>query len=266
VDNKKYVLITGAGGGMGLATARRLASVGYTVFALDRREVEGGEGIIPITADLTDEDSVISAFMQVSEYTDTLFAIIHFAGIYMLDSLVEIEKERFEKILSVNLTGAFLINKHFLPLMKSGSRILIATSELAPLDPLPFTGIYAVTKAALDKYAYSLAMELQLLDISVSVLRCGAVETNMIGTSVSELESFVDNTTLYSCNAQRFKKIVDTVEARAIAPERVAALAEKIIKKKKPALVYNINRNPLLLILSLLPRTLQLKIIKGVLK
>ena len=64
-------------------------------------------------------------------------------------------------------------------MLKNGSKILITTSELAPLDPLPFTGIYAVTKGALDKYAYSLRMELQLLGMRVSVLRAGAVDTGI---------------------------------------------------------------------------------------
>ena len=70
----------------------------------------------------------------------------------------------------VNVLGAYLINKTFLPLLSANSRIIITTSELAPIDTLPFTGIYAVTKTALDKYAFSLKMELQLLDIKVSVI------------------------------------------------------------------------------------------------
>ena len=74
------------------------------------------------------------------------------------------------------------------------------------LDPLPFTGIYAVTKAALDKYAYSLRMELQLLGIGVSVLRAGAVDTGMLGASTDALDRFYDSTRLYTCNAERFKR------------------------------------------------------------
>ena len=76
-----------------------------------------------------------------------------YAGVYMLDSLVEMETESFKKIFDINVNGVFLVNKIFLPLLKKDSRILITTSELAPLDPLPFTGIYAITKSALDKYA-----------------------------------------------------------------------------------------------------------------
>ena len=91
----------------------------------------------------------------------------------MLDSLIEMSDSDFERIFKINLFGAFYINKTFMPLLKRGGRIIMTTSELAPLDPLPFTGIYAITKSALDKYAYSLRMELQLLGICVSVIRAG---------------------------------------------------------------------------------------------
>ena len=184
----------------------------------------------------------------------------------MLDSLVEMETDSFKKIFDINVNGVFLVNKIFLPLLKKNSRILITTSELAPLDPLPFTGIYAVTKAALDKYAYSLKMELQLLDIKVSVLRAGAVSTNMLGVSTTALDKFCEKTRLYSCNAKCFKNIVEGVEARNIPPSKIAKKAFDIIKKQKPKFAYNINRNPLLLMLNILPKSLQLFAIRQILK
>ena len=150
--------------------------------------------------------------------------------------------------------------------MTRGSRIIITTSELAPLDPLPFTGIYAITKSTLEKYAYSLRMELQLLGISVSVIRPGAVDTGMLGASTTALDRFITDTEHYSCNAERFKKIVESVETRKIAPEKLAKLVAKPIKAKNPKYIYKINRNPLLLILNILPQKLQTKIIKAILK
>lgn len=262
----KSVLITGAGGGMGRAATEKFSTEGWRVFALDKRLCEADENIIPIEADVTDEESVKNAFVSVWKHTDHLDAVVHFAGIYMLDSLAEMSDEAFQLILDVNLRGAFLINKIFLPLLGRDSRILITTSELAPLDPLPFTGIYAVTKAALDKYAYSLAMELQLLGVSVSVLRAGAVKTDMLGASTTALDRFCYKTELYTCNAERFKRIVDKVEARHIPPQTIAEKAYGIITKKSPAFAYSINRNPLLLLLNLLPKRLQLWAIKMVLK
>ncbi len=265
-EMRPSILVTGAYGGMGKATIEVLGCKGFRVFALDKTVGEAEENIIPIQADITDEASVKLAFEQIKKQTDKLFAIIHFAGIYMLESLVEMGSADFEKIFRINVEGAFLVNKTFLPLMRNGSRIIITTSELAPLDPLPFTGIYAVTKAALDKYAYSLRMELQLLDIKVSVLRAGAVTTDMLGVSTDALEKFCKKTKLYKCNADRFKQIVDSVEARSVAPEKIAKKTFKILKKKSPKFAYKINRNPLLLILNALPRSLQFWIIKQVLK
>ena len=262
----KTVLITGAYGGMGYATSKHLSQMGYTVYALDMKCGKPEENIIPIEADLTNEKSVSSAFQKIKKKTDTLDAIIHFAGIYMLDSLVEMESESFDKIFDINVRGVYLINKTFLPLLKKGSKILITTSELAPLDPLPFTGIYAVTKGALDKYAYSLKMELQLLEIDVSVLRAGAVKTGMLGVSTAALDKFCDKTALYSCNAARFKSIVERVEARCVAPEKIAKKSAKILEKRSPRFAYSINRNPLLLLLNALPKRVQLWAIKGVLK
>lgn len=262
----KDILITGAYGGMGRETVYALKNKGYRVFALDRQVGEAEENIIPVQADITSESSISDAFKLIKSHTDSLYAIIHFAGIYMLDSLVEMESGDFRRIFDINMYGAFLVNRTFLSLLNKGSRILITTSELAPLDPLPFTGIYAVTKGALDKYAYSLRMELQLLDISVSVLRAGAVDTGMLGVSTTALDRFCRNTQLYSCNAERFKQIVDSVESRSVSPGKIAEKAAKIIAKSKPKFAYSINRNPLLLLLNALPKRFQLWIIRLILR
>lgn len=262
----KSVLITGAFGGMGKATAALLAQQGVRVFALDRHVGPAADNVIPIKADLTDEQSVQAALEAVRAHTDHLHAVVHFAGLYMLDSLVEMSTEAFDRIFDVNLRAVYLVNKLFLPLLGQDGRILITTSELAPLDPLPFTGIYAVTKAALDRYAYSLAMELQLLGIRVSVLRAGAVETGMLGVSTEALQRFCDGTQHYRCNAARFQRIVERVEARSVPPQRIAAKVWRILRKGAPAFAYSINRNPLLRLLGVLPHRLQLFIIKNILK
>lgn len=262
----KYVLVTGAYGGMGRSVVESLCAKGYHVFALDRQVGEAQENVTPVCADITDVGSIENAYQMISAVTQDLYAILHFAGIYMLDSLVEISPEKLHRMFMVNVLGAMQINQVFMPMLGSGSRILMTTSELAPLDPLPFTGLYAVAKGALDKYAYSLRMELQLLSIQVSVLRAGAVQTGMLGVSTDALQQFVKNTQLYQCNASRFKKIVDTVEARHIPPSKLAKKAMQILHKKKPKFAYAINRNPLLRLFGWLPRWLQFWIIRMILK
>lgn len=262
----KSVLITGAYGGMGKATAELLSKQGIRVFALDKNVSPLNENIIPVKADITNEQSVKEAFLQVKNHTDELFAIIHFAGVYMLDSFMEIDENDYDKIFDINVKGAFLINKTFLPLLKNQSRIIITTSELAPLYPLPFTGIYAVTKTALERYAYSLRMELQLQSIKVSTLRAGAVNTGMLSVSTKALDDFCNKTKLYSFSAKRFKNIVERVEARHVSPLKIAKKTVKILNKRNPAFAYSINRNPLLIMLNILPKRLQFFIIKKILK
>lgn len=263
---KKYALVTGAFGGMGMKCTEMLINNGFHVFAMDRNIGEASEKLTPIQADVTNSESIAAAFDKVKSVADTLDAVIHFAGIYVMDSLVEIDEKRFRSAFDINVTGVYLVNKTFMPLMKSGSRIIITTSELAPLSPLPFTGLYAVTKSALDKYAYSLRMELQLLGISVSVIRAGAVSTNMIDSSTSQLDAFCENTGLYKCNSARFKKIVNGVESRKIPPEKLAKKALYILKKRRPKFAYAINRNPLLLMLDAAPSRFRFFIIRKILE
>ena len=262
----KYVLVTGAFGGMGKAVVNLLVKKGFKVIAIDKNVEPSTENIISIKTDLTSSSDVDNAFLTVKNVVnDKIFAIIHLAGTYTLNSLVEMDEEEFVKTFNVNLFSVFRVNKTFLPLLQDKGRIIITTSELAPLSPLPFTGLYAVSKKALDAYAYSLAMELQLLNVKVSVLRPGAVKTDMLNVSTKKLNDFCENTKLYSCNARRFKKIVDSVESKHVSVEILAKKIGKIIDCKRPKLIYKLNRNPLLIIFNRLPKKLQLRIIKKIL-
>lgn len=261
----KYVVVTGAYGGMGSAAVKLLTKNGFFVFALDKRVNSAEENVCPVEVDVTDAESVKRAYDLVAAKTDTIYAIVHFAGLYRMDSLVEMSEKRFTGIFDVNLFGAYRINKFFVPLLKKGGRIVITSSELAPLDPLPFTGVYGITKTALEKYAYSLRMEVQLLGLKVSVLRPGAVKTGLLNDSTKELDEFCERTELYSYNAEKFKKIVDKTEAKNVSPEKVAIFALKAVTAKRPKYVYNLNRNPLLRLLNVLPQKWQNKIIKKIL-
>lgn len=262
----KYYLVTGAYGGMGKATTELLSQSGYTVFALDKKVEEPKKNVIPIEADITDTNSLKTAFNQIYATTQKLDAIIHFAGVYMLDSLVEIPDSEWDKIFKVNLYGAYNVNKYFLPLLNNGSRIIITTSELAPLDPLPFTGIYAITKSSLDKYAYSLRMELQLKDVQVSVIRAGAVSTGMLGASTTALDKFCEKTRLYQFSADKFRNIVLRVESKCVSPQKIAKKVVRVLRLKKTKFAYKINRNKLLLLLNFLPTRLQFYAIRKILK
>ena len=257
-------LVTGANGGMGREISSMLFKEGNEVFALDVTPPQSEVPWTFIKADVTDTHSLEEAF-GIIRSSGKLDGVIHTAGLYDLNSLAEISEEAFVRIFNINLFGVYRINKLAVPLLNKGAHCVIVTSELAPLSPLPFTGIYAITKSALDKYAYSLRMELQLLGCSVSVIRPGAVKTDMLPSSLSALDRFCGETKLYPVNAKRFKNIVSRVEARSVTPQKLAEKVLRILKTKNPKFAYKINRNPLLLMLNALPKRMQFWIIRKIL-
>lgn len=263
----KSILISGVSGGMGLATLKKYSESGYFVYGLDIKKPNGQYNNFKfIKCDLTNSHDIEDAFDVIKKETNHIDIIVCLAGIYLLDSLVEISEEEYLRIFNINVFSVYRINKTFIPLLDNSSRIIIITSELAPLDPLPYTGLYAITKSTLDKYAYSLRMELQLLGIKVIVIRSGAVDTPLIGDSIDSLNRFVNKTELYKENSLKFRNIVNKVESRKIKPERIAQLIYKISNKKRPKYVYNINRNLGLRLLSILPKRLQNYIIYKIIK
>ena len=136
----KTVVITGGARGMGRAAALKLAGAGYFVYSLDIQQ-SGAEpddprnrNIRELPVDVCQQESIDKAYRQISAEVDRLDGILHFAGMILMDSLVEIPEEQFLKIFQVNLFGAYRINKTFLPLILASEpkgRILLTTSELA---------------------------------------------------------------------------------------------------------------------------------------
>ena len=259
-------LVTGAGGGMGSALCRCLVQEGWRVIGLDLNPPAQHEGWEYMPADLTRPEDLKAVFRKLASEGTELDAIVHMAGVYDLNSLIEMPEEDFIRDFDINLFGMFRVNRTFVPLLKEGGRILMVSSELAPLNPLPFTGIYGITKTAVERYAAALRMELQLLGHPVIVIRPGAVRTGMLPASTEKLERFCAATEHYACNAERFRKIVKSVEARNVPPEAIAGICLKALTARRPRLLYCINRNPLLLILNLFPERFQLWIIRMILK
>ena len=99
----KSILVTGAGGGMGMAITRKLTHEGYFVFAMDCRDFESGENTRKIICDVRDSESVRAAYEAVKGECESLYAIVHTAGIYDLDSLVEMSEELGRLLRKYNL-------------------------------------------------------------------------------------------------------------------------------------------------------------------
>jgi len=263
----KSVVITGGASGMGRATALKLAENGYNVFSCDiKSNEEEIENITQVIMDVTNMDSVKKAYEFISQKTDKLDAVINFAGIIMMNSLIEISEEDFIKIFNINVFGAYRVNKTFFPMVQKGKgRIIITTSELAPNKILPFNAIYAISKKSLDAYAQGLTMELGFLDIPVITLRPGAVETPILKDSNKEMEDLNNNTELYKNTITKFKHIVDNEQGGAVPASKIADLVLKILNKKKPKHIYTKNASKKLKLLNVVPTSLQMKIFKRIL-
>ena len=262
----KQILLTGGAGGLGRATAEYLAERDCRVFACDIRETEPKNNIVPILMDVSSESSVAAALESVKAETDKLDAVIHLAGLYMMDSFAEITENRLSRILDVNLMGAYRVNRAFLPLIRrGGGRVVITTSELAGQKPLPFTGIYALTKTALECYADSLRLELTLLGVPVIEVRPGAFQTQLTVAPGLELDRLQKSTKLYGDGLARIRPLMERRIGKEKSPETLAKVIYHIVTAKRPRLRYSPNASVTLRLYSVLPRCLQALIMRRLL-
>ena len=181
-------------------------------------------------------------------------------------SLVESDFAAMKRLLDVNLEGTMLTNRVFHSLLKENGRIVILTSEVAAYDPVPFNGLYNVSKTALECYAQALRQELNLLGQKVVTVQPGSVETPLQGSSIGATEALAEKTVLYKKQASRFSTIVRKFMGKPIEPEALAPVIYKATTAKHPRLTYAKHRSLGLFLLNLLPKRLQCFIIKAILK
>lgn len=256
------ILITGAASGIGHAAAEVFLNNGHGVFGIDIQKTESHGRYHGFVADITDEQSLraVGEFFHANGIR--LDAIVNIAGMHMMTSLVEGDPGRMKKIVDINLCGALLVNRIFHPFLREKGRVVIVTSEVAPLDPMPFNGLYSVTKTALDCYAQALRQELNLIGQKVITIRPGAVQTPLSVGSVQATANLADTTVLYQKQARRFSGLAAKFMGKPIAPAKLAALIYKAATVKCPKLIYQKNRHIGLWLLNLLPKRSQCAIIR----
>ena len=190
----KVAIVTGTSRGIGKAIAVGLAGAGARVVLAARSEVrkEGGlEGTIHETAsaveslgrealavrcDVTDESSVKAMVDAALSRFGRVDILVNNAGVAFFHPIAETPLKRWETVLKVNVTGAFLCARAVLPHMmerKSGSIINISSlaADERDLGTVPTGVAYAVAKAALDRFTYGLAAEAGKFNIAVNALK-----------------------------------------------------------------------------------------------
>ena len=263
---EKNALITGAASGIGRAAAIKFAAEGYRVFALDVKDTQEAEGITPIVADITDGAALYDTARSLEANGVEFDVIVCAAGVHTMAALAESEFAEMKRIVDINLLGTMLTVRSFHSLLKKNGRVIIVTSEVASYTPMPFNGLYNVSKCALDCYADALRQELNLLGQRVIAVRPGAVMTPLAASSAPSTDKLAENTVLYKDESRHFASLVKKFTGTPIDPAKIAGVLYRAASARHPRIAYSKNRNPGLVLLNLLPKRLQCAIIKMLLK
>lgn len=250
----KYAFMTGAAGGLGGACTRALVSTGdWVVFAADINDIALAEigkvhNVIPIKVDITNQDSVENAFEEVKKTTDKLDALINFAGINVLCSLVEDDAiVSCDKSIQINLMSMIRINKVFFPFVKNANgRIINCSSECGLFKAQPFNGPYSLSKYGVEAYSDSLRKELMFQGIKVVKLEPGSFKTKMHGQATSSFDRLYQNTKYYKGSLKRMKPMMDIELKMANDPKYLVEAFMEAVTSEKPKRGYRIKNSKLL--------------------
>lgn len=261
----KNILLTGGSSGIGKELKDLCLKEGHKVFVLDIKEMEQEENLVSFVCDISRKEMVEKIQKKLELDNIQLDYIFNIAGIHKMASLVETDFDVLKKLIDINLTGTMLVNKTFHSLLKKDGRIIIVTSEVASFDPMPFNGLYNISKTALDTYAQALRQELNLIGQKVITFRPGAVKTPLCNSSIDGTKDLVSSTVLYKKQAGKFLKLVSTFMGKPMEPSKMAKYVYKKSFKKHPKLIYKKHQNIGLVLLNILPKRLQCAIIKLIL-
>ena len=264
---EKYVLLTGANGGIGQKVLSSLLETNYKVISLDINDYNiKDKSTTFIKCDVTSAKDLEKAYKEISKITQNLYAIINTIGMFKMQSIVEGSEEDFKKIFDVNFFGVYSLNKKMFPLLKEGSKIINLTSELAKYSPQPLQAYYNLSKITLDKYTDSLRRECNYLGIKVIKIQSGSMKTGMLGTANADFEKMAQSSEHFSKPMLKLKHIMDNELKKQNDPKIIGDLIVKILSKKNPKIRYKVKNSFKLSVMGALPESLQDKIYKKVIK
>lgn len=173
----KTAMIWGASGGIGTALVTKLADAGWTVIGVARDPNSVSYLTTEaVAADVRDSDSVRKAIEQAGELVDQVDLWIYAVGDIASTKIEELPVAEWERILSANLTGAYLTAHLSLPLLAPDAHMIFLGAVSERLR-LPGLAAYAAAKAGLEAFADVLRKEERRR--SVTVVRPKAVQTEL---------------------------------------------------------------------------------------
>jgi meso-butanediol dehydrogenase / (S,S)-butanediol dehydrogenase / diacetyl reductase len=183
----KVAVVTGSAHGIGRATALRLASEGANVAVLDVRMADGekvaaecasagGQGRF-YQCDVTDPAEVTTVVNQVAADLGTIDVLHANAGRLRAGTVLETDLDEWTRILTVNVTGMYLVVKAAVPVMRHNGGAIVTTGSISGLFGEPALTAYTASKAAVVNMTRSLAIDLAAVGIRVNCVCPGWVDT-----------------------------------------------------------------------------------------
>ena len=189
----RHALITGGGTGIGAAAATELAGAGARLSLLGRRteplqataEKTGGS---VVQCDVSDPARIRSAFDEAREANGPIELLVVNAGIAESAPFHKMTRESWDRIISVNLTGAFECAQAAIgDLLKSDNGRLVFVASVASIRGVPYAAHYAASKHGLLGLTRSLAAEYAKTNLTVNAVCPGYVDTPMTDQSVARV-------------------------------------------------------------------------------
>ena len=186
---QKNVFITGSSRGIGLAIAHKFASLGANVVLNSRGEISEellaefkpyGVKVLAISGDVSDFADAKRMVDQAIEELGSVDVLVNNAGITQDTLLLKMTEEDFEKVLKVNLTGAFNMTQSVLkPMIKAREGAIINMSSVVGLMGNIGQANYAASKAGLIGFTKSVAREVANRNVRVNAIAPGMIESDM---------------------------------------------------------------------------------------
>lgn len=216
----KVVVVTGAGQGLGEATARLLAEQGASVVVLD---VDGaaaervaddlagqGADVQAVVADVADEERVATAAARVADRFGTVDGLVNNAGVISWAPLEKLDVAEWDRVMAVNARGIFLCTKHFgAPMLAQGAGSIVTVSSVAGTVPEAHAGAYAPSRAAAIMFARQMAVEWGPRGI-----RSNAVSPGIMRTPMSER---------FNADPESLRRRLEMIASRRIGEAREVA-------------------------------------------
>lgn len=220
--NKKLVVVTGAGSGMGRELTLELVRRGAAVAALDMRKESLAEtkkladalkGKVEIfEIDVTDAKKVAALPAAIEKKMGMVDALVNNAGIIQpFVHVKDLSLESAHKVMDVNFTGPLQMVKAFLPgLLTRPEAHILNVSSMGAYAPVPGQTVYGASKAAINLFTQGLRSELLDTKVGVTVVFPGAIATNIAANSGMAMPANAD------ASASKLKTTPAPVAARAM--------------------------------------------------